>query len=68
MTKRNARGKDGCLLCGRRQAFLGILFPHRPAEFGDRTAIPYALCARCYWRPDKAELAEERILERAKKR
>lgn len=69
---RSELGLARCILCERPRAILGLFepvdpwryYPHPPAP-GKVRPIAYALCRRCFDRPDRCEAVEAEILRRA---
>ena len=55
-----------CLLCGEPPEVMAVFVPKNPEEFGAPPGgdyVLYALCGGCADRPDRAEAAENRLLQ-----
>ena len=64
---RALRRSRPCLLCGASPPAYSVLFlPEKPEAWGGKPgkarALAYALCARCFALPDKAQHVEARIM------
>lgn len=65
--KRLLRQPRPCLLCGAYPpVYVGIFTPSKPEAWGGKPGkvrfLGYALCARCFARPDKTLAVEARIM------